>query len=337
MPELDEGEVPKKEPSESKTVSSIKGNPLQKFLSRKIKIGGKEIPLPLIVLGIVGLGVIAFTLLNKGKSGGRSATASPGESASLGESEGLGGRTFASQGQSTDEMQADLGNAFTPTPIEPLPNVPMGASYTPHPVPDIGYASLPDIPQSSYGGGFSPLPVPELPYADFGAQSYPEIPANVSYPEPVPGRAPKPNRFDDFNPVKARKNYPLPERAPGRNPKPTRAPVPAKPGTIIDRLKGAYRPMPAPVPRPIPSKILPRPSGSPRIGLPYIPKPAPRPVVKPTPLPYWPGQKITPKPAPRPVVRPKPVVSPKPLPYWPGQQRPKPAPRIPSSGNKKGR
>lgn len=308
-PKLEEGEVSEREtkPKDESNKSSAKGNPLQNFLSRKVKIAGREIPLPLIVLGALGIGIVLFSIINRGKGRGVGLSVNPDEGRSLGTSEGVSDRVFSGGQKTEDELTGDLGEAFTPIPIEPLP---VSQPFTPAPIaplPDLGYAPLPS-------GGFSTLPVPQLPYADFGSGMFqPEAPQSFGYPEQEP--MPLPSIRQPITPIDRALPIPGIQRPPGRGiNKPPEGRIGRRPGVqpkpTPDRPSVGRRPPQ----RPMPGGVLPRPQPArPSITrqrpTPIRPQPLPRIIPTPRPQPGRPSitrQRPTPqpRPAPRPTTRP---------------------------------
>lgn len=166
-PTLEEGEI--REPDSNEKKGKSKSNPLQSLLSKKVKIFGREIPMPLIILAALGIGIVLFTLI--GKKGGSRNTENQEtteDTSSLGFSEGsgsLGEYAQSSAGASQGELLSDLGGSL---PIEPV---------TPSPFEPVQTPSL-DI---------SPLPMPELPYTGSLADSlFAPPPYGDMYPSQVP-------------------------------------------------------------------------------------------------------------------------------------------------------
>ncbi len=145
-PKFEEAERPESEKPERKA----KGNPLQSFLNRKVKIFGKEIPMPLILLAAVGVGLLLFMVMGKrGRIGGETnETQTPDNAPNLGLSEApsLNGKAEQSAGVSASEFQSDFGSTIAPT-----------GSFEAQPI------TTPAM---------SALPVPQLPYGDLGGQFF---------------------------------------------------------------------------------------------------------------------------------------------------------------------
>jgi len=124
-----------------------KSNPLQSFLSRKIKIGGREIPMPLIVLGALGVGIVLFTVIGKKRSGNGGGegvqTAEDQPDFGFSEKPSLSERAEGSMADSAEDFQTDFGAAISPPTL-----------FEPQPI------AIEPI---------SPLPIPELPYSGFGS------------------------------------------------------------------------------------------------------------------------------------------------------------------------
>lgn len=285
--------------NEQEKTTKKASNPLASILKKKVKIFGREIPMPLIILGALGIGIVIFTLIGK-KGGGRSDNAEQEETSDIGFSEqpqNLG--EFAQNGANTsiDEMQSDLGSVL---PIEPLPS----DSFSP-------------MPLSSYD--ISPLPTPELPYSSGFADSFGTLPSfGAQYPAQVP--------YEQVPIVQY--NQPT---APSEQP-------PLSPRFATGKVRAIASETPAPVIRspfkalPVkkPAKATPKPVANPQPV--RLPTPPPKTILPPV----RPPAKATPKPVinPQPVRLPTPPSKTLPMPQLPIVPS-KPVPKkLPSSGNK---
>jgi len=148
MPEgkFEEGDTENKgERNEPKS----KGNPLQSLLKKKVKIFGREIPMPIIILGALGIGIVIFTLI--GKKGGGGSQTTDEEVTPLGENEptpfGVSERAESGMQSGLEEFKADVGQTLPPVP-QPFESLPALESFSPLPIPELPYAG---------GNNFAPL------------------------------------------------------------------------------------------------------------------------------------------------------------------------------------
>lgn len=274
MAELEEGKVPERD-SEKEPKKGGK-NSLQSFLSRKVKIFGREIPIPLLMLGALVLGIIVFSILGKRRGNGESTQQTDDTQSSFGFSERPNSLNDMAQGSmvaSEGELSADLGQTFTPSPLpsfEPLPVI------TPSPLPE------PQLPYADFGNYFTPAPI-----ADFQ-------PINTGLPMPVeqpfyPIRDVLPSVPPTINRTPATM---IRGGTKGKEPKARTLPVVTpRPTPIGGTPKPALKPIKPPAPRPMPKPPAPLP---PRVGgsiggfvLPRPPVVRP-PVVQPRPVPVPP-------------------------------------------------
>ncbi|MCI0560315.1 MAG: hypothetical protein MN733_17655, partial [Nitrososphaera sp.] len=179
------------EQTEEPTKAGKSANPLQSLLSRKVKIFGREFPMPLILLGAIGVGIVIFAVTRRRGFGvGARSAAAEAEEPGFGIST-LPELAEASQVESIGDMRADLGAGVPEiSPLEPFPQF---EAFQPLPVPELPFSNIADIgafqarPQLSFFDQTLPLEPLFTPIRDVlpSLPTTPPLPSFTTEPSPV--------------------------------------------------------------------------------------------------------------------------------------------------------